>query len=279
VQQDYFGGPPVAGPLPGVARAAVPLGPARRSPSVLVVAVVLLVAVGVVGAVVSQRLTSLPGLVQVTAPAPAADGWAPAWVDDQGGPVRWDPCQPVHYVVNPASMPQHGREDLNEALRRISAVSGLRFVDDGDTDELPRRGRDSYQPERYGERWAPVLVAWVPPDDTDLGLGGGVQGLASTVAVPTAEGGSLVTAQVALDASRRLASGFGPGATDGEVLLHELAHAVGLGHVDDPTQVMYTSTTNSESEFGAGDRAGLQALGAAAGCRPAPPARDLRDPS
>ena len=254
MQSDYFSGPP-AGP-------AAPV-------------LVALAVVAAVAFVAASRVEALPALRQVVEPAPASAGWGPAWVDDRGRPARWDPCVPVRYVVNPAWMPQRGREDLAEALRRISAVSGLRFVDDGDTDEVPRRDRPSYQPERYGERWAPLLVAWVPPSATDLGLGGGVQGLAATVAVPTAEGGALVTAQVVLDADRRLASGFGPGATEGEVLLHELAHAVGLGHVDDPTQVMYYRTTNSESEFGAGDRAGLQALGAAAGCRPAPEARAL----
>jgi hypothetical protein len=256
--------------------------PARRSgssprrgpgPAILAVAVALLAVATVVG-VVASRVEALPELRQVEAPAPASAGWGPAWVDDRGRPVRWDPCEPIRYVVNPAWMPRRGREDLAEALRRISAVSGLGFLDEGDTDELPQRGRPAYQPERYGDRWAPLLVAWVPPSATDLGLGAGVQGLAVTTAVPTASGGSLVTAQVVLDAERRMASGFGPGATEGEVLLHELAHAVGLGHVDDPTQVMYYRTTNSESEFGRGDRAGLRELGAAAGCRPAPRASD-----
>ena len=60
-------------------------------------------------------------------------------------------------------------------------------------------------------------------------------------------------------------------------MLHELAHAVGLGHVDDPTQVMYYRTTNSESQFGAGDRAGLVALGRASGCLQVPPARHVDD--
>jgi hypothetical protein len=271
VQSDYFSGPPAGAPVPVLVARPVP----RSRPRVLLPVLLALAVVAVVALVAASRVEALPGLRQVVEPAPASAGWGPSWVDDRGHPARWDPCVPVRYVVNPGWMPQRGREDLAEALRRISAVSGLRFVDDGDTDELPQRDRPAYQPERYGERWAPLLVAWVPPSATDLGLGDGVQGLASTVAVPTPEGGALVTAQVVLDADRRLASGFGAGATEGEVLLHELAHAIGLGHVDDPTQVMYYRTTNSESEFGAGDRAGLQALGAAAGCRPAPEPRPL----
>lgn len=116
----------------------------------------------------------------------------------------------------------------------------------------------------------------MPAASTDLGLGDGVQGLSLSVAVPGKDGASLVSGQVVVDATNRLSPGFGPGTTDGEVLLHELAHAVGLGHVLDPTQVMYPQTTNSESVFGAGDRAGLAAVGAPAGCRPAPEARPLR---
>jgi hypothetical protein len=254
--------------------ASRPRAASRRRPSALLLTVLVTVAgTGALATLAAVRVEALPALQQATGPAPAADGWGPAWTDDTGRPARWNPCRPLGYVVNPAWMPPRGREDLIDALSRITAVSGLRFVDQGDTDEVPRQDRPAYQPERYGERWAPLLVAWVPASATDLGIGGGTQGLASTTAVPTSAGGVIVTAQVALDADRRLASGFGPGATEGEVLLHELAHAVGLGHVDDPTQVMYYRTTNSESQFGAGDRAGLVALGAAAGCLAVPEPR------
>jgi hypothetical protein len=167
-------------------------------------------------------------------------------------------------------MPAGGREDLTAALARLAKASGLSFVDDGDTDELPSAERAAYQPTRYGKRWAPLLIAWVPAADTDLGLGGGVAGVTVAVAIPGPKGGSIVSGQVALDADHRMLAGFGPGATQGEVFLHELAHAVGLGHVLDPTQVMYPQTTNSESQYGAGDRAGLAALGRPAGCHPAP---------
>jgi hypothetical protein len=158
----------------------------------------------------------------------------------------------------------------------LSRASGLVFVDDGDTDELPSRTRSAYQPERYGKRWAPVLLGWVQSSQSDLGVGDGVQGVAVAVAVSGRDGGSIVAAQVALDGDNRLPPGFGPGATEGEVLLHELAHAVGLGHVLDATQVMYPETTNSESQYGAGDRAGLAALGKASGCHPAPAPYALR---
>lgn len=250
--------------------------PARRRDSLLLGALVLVLAVvAVVGVRGSARDAAVGQVFAAEQPAPAVDGWGPTYVDEQGRPARWDPCRPIPYVVQAGWIPDAGRADLAEALRRLSEASGLTFLDEGDTEELPSSTRAAYQPGRYGERWAPLLVGWVPADRTDLGIGGGVQGIAVAVAVPGRDGASIVSGQVVLDAGNRLSPGFGAGTTDGEVLLHELAHAVGLGHVLDPTQVMYPQTTSSESVFGAGDRAGLAALGAPAGCLPAPAARAL----
>ena len=251
---------------------------ARSRVPVVCVLVLVLTAVVTAGAVATSRVraAAVGTVVAVEEPAPATAGWAPAYVDEQGRPARWDPCAPIRYVVQAGWIPDAGRRDLAEALRRLTEASGLQFVAEGDTDELPSRDRAPYQPERYGQRWAPLLIGWVPAASTDLGLGDGTQGVSVTVALPGRGAPHLVSGQVALDATNRVASGFGPGTTDGEVLLHELAHAVGLGHVLDATQVMYPQTTSSESQFGAGDRAGLAALGAPAGCHPAPQARPLR---
>lgn len=260
------------------AAAVIPVPPAPpappRRPVVLGLGLALLLVAGA-GTVAVRRVqaAAVGQVLAVDTVAPAATGWGPTYVDEQGRPARWDPCRPIPYVVQAGWIPDAGRADLAEALRRLSEASGLRFLDEGDTAELPSTSRAAYQPERYGDRWAPLLIGWVPAGSTDLGLGGGTQGISLAVAVPGRDGASIVSGQVVLDATHRLASGFGPGTTDGEVLLHELAHAVGLGHVDDPTQVMYPQTTSSESVFGAGDRAGLAAVGAPAGCRPAPQAR------
>ena len=263
--------PPAAGLRPTPPPVLVPPPHRRRSRGLLVASVVLALALagGMVAA--TQGSAGEDGVVlPVTEPAPLADGWGPTHVDETGRPARWDPCQPIPYVVQARWIPDAGRADLAEALRRLSEATGLRFVDEGDTDELPSADRSPYQPDRYGKRWAPLLIGWVPLAQTDLQLPPDVQGVSIAEVVASSGGPSIVSGQVVLDAERRLASGFGPGTTDGEVLLHELAHAIGLGHVLDPTQVMYPQTTNSESVFGAGDRAGLRALGAEAGCHPAP---------
>lgn len=270
----YFASAPAVPAAPAGTGSA----PSRRAGLVLGCVVLLGAATVAATAVLADRATErvpLRPLRAVTEPAPAAQGWAPSFVDAAGRPARWDPCAPIRVAVRAAHLPPTGRTDLAEALRRISAASGLQFVDEGLTDEVPSAQREAYQPERYGERWAPLLVGWALPQEVGHRVGKGVAGLASVVALPVPDGGSIVTAQVVLDASRRLASGFGPGATQGEVLLHELAHAIGLGHVDDQTQVMNPAATSGESAFGSGDRAGLAALGSAAGCQPPPAPRRL----
>ncbi len=69
-----------------------------------------------------------------------------------GRPVTYDPCRPIHYVVNPTGMPDGGLELVRMAVREISAASGLAFAEDGVTLESLVEGRKARQPERYGDR-------------------------------------------------------------------------------------------------------------------------------
>jgi hypothetical protein len=177
-------------------------------------------------------------------------------------PVAYDPCRPIHYVVNDAFAPAGSEGLVDAAVARISAATGLQFTYDGRTYELPSDEREPFQPERYGNRWAPVLIAWSGPGadaqlaDDVSGRGGSTTAVADGVV-------AYVTGAVRLDAAqlgRVLASAGGQAMTQG-VIEHELGHVVGLAHVDDATQLMFPATQQGVSDFAAGDLAGLAALG------------------
>jgi hypothetical protein len=180
-----------------------------------------------------------------------------------GSPVTFDPCRPVHLTVNPAHEPTGGRDLLLEALGELSAATGLQFVMDGETTEVMDSRRASYQPDRYGDRWAPVLVTWDSPAANPL-LAGDVLGRAGLQAFTGSSDDSTrwVTAQAvfnapALDAQMR----HGRDQDAKAVLLHELAHVVGLDHVTDPYQVMFDTNAYPLPSYRAGDRRGLAELG------------------
>lgn len=184
--------------------------------------------------------------------------------DDGVTPVAYDPCRPVHYVVRPDGAPPGGAELVAEAFAHVSKLTGLRFVDDGPTDEAPSDDRDPYLPGRYGRRWAPVLVTWTTPDETP-GLAGTMLGQAGS---SWFQHGGLpmvyVSGSIELDGPE-LTGLLEDGGRDvvRAVVLHEIGHLVGLGHVDDPAELMY-DWQNETVEFGAGDRTGLARLGTGA---------------
>jgi hypothetical protein len=194
-----------------------------------------------------------------------------------GQPVRWDPCSPIDVVVAPDGVPPGGLDDLEEAVERLRRATGLDLRVTGTTEERPSGARLPYQPERYGERWAPVLVAWGPPHEDGVPL----RDIDRGVGIPVALGGSgarsYITGQVVLNADRDdLVAGFADRATSwGATVLHELAHVLGLDHVDDPEALMYRFPGEGPIRFAPGDLAGLRAIGATDGCLDVPTPRPV----
>lgn len=176
--------------------------------------------------------------------------------------AAYDPCRPIHYVIRPDSAPAGSADLIHEAVGKVSAATGLQFVYDGPTSEAPAHPRESYQPDAYGKRWAPVLIAWSSPAENPE-LAGNVAGLGgSTMINATDSPYVLVAGQIELDApalTRILAGPSGPEHVQA-VVMHEFGHVLGLAHVDDPDQLMYGGP-NNVTELGDGDRAGLALVG------------------
>jgi hypothetical protein len=200
-----------------------------------------------------------------TPPQPPAGigGYAFSMTHEDGSPVAFDPCRPIHFVVRPDGQPQGGRELLTSAFSALSAATGLQFVDDGDTNEAPLETRAPYQRDRYGDRWAPVLVVWSSPAETSM-LADGVLGRAGPDSFGTGDDASvrLVSGLAVFNGGalgQQLASGDASKARS--VLLHELGHLVGLAHVPDPYQVMFDTNAYPLPTYRAGDLRGLELLG------------------
>jgi hypothetical protein len=181
--------------------------------------------------------------------------------NDSRRPVAFDPCRPVHYVVNPAGEPPDGQRLIAQAIARLHEATGLRFVADGATDEPPSKDRTAYEPDRYHDRWAPVLVAWADQQSFPP-LAGYVIGVGSPTAVGTSDGDlAYVSGQVVLDREDLDPAVLADRGEAKAVILHELGHLVGLDHTSDATQLMYSEAQFNVQDYASGDLRGLAKLG------------------
>ena len=237
--------------------------PTRRSYWPVVVAAILVVAVAI--AFGANALVSVAPSVFRSAGDPDAYAFLHTQPDSRE-PVRYDPCSPIRYAINPEMAPVGAIEDLEEAIAMFEEAMAVDFVFDGYTDEVPSRERPIEQPEPDRKGWPPVLIAWVPPEQL-LQPDDQAVGAAGSAYVENRHGEFVyVTGAVTFNAEAKLLTGFELGDSWGDVALHELGHLVGLAHVEDDNQVMYPDVTAGEARLGAGDLAGLKRLGRGSGC-------------
>ena len=186
--------------------------------------------------------------------------------NDQPGapavPVAWDPCRPIHFVVNPAGAPPDGAPLIRAAIARLQTATGLHFVNDGPTKEKTSKNRKPYQPARYNStRWAPVLFGW--SDETaSPSLAGYIAGVAQPDAVYASRDRLVyVTGQVTLDRQQLSPARVPDRGVVRAIILHELGHLVGLDHTSDRGQIMFSEAEFNVRDYAPGDLRGLARLG------------------
>ena len=210
------------------------------------------------------------------------------WTDPNGKQhrIRWNPCQPsVTFAVNPrlAGKTTAARNaavaDVREAFRRVSNRSGIDFRYAGRTTEIPRNTSGGSWSDR--QRAAEIVVSWVDQSRaktrTDLmsnsgsGYGSGVGGWMMRAWTDSAGKWHAAIGRgfVVLNSGHNsiYKDGYGSGTTRGALLLHEIGHATGLGHVGTTRELMYPTMINREyTMYKDGDRAGLKKVGRPLGC-------------
>ena len=217
-------------------------------------------------ATVATTAASTPGHVLRVGPAYRPAGSTAAWAPfSRSVRYRLDPCAIVGYRVNLAQAPAGALADVKAAFARVARASGLRFRYRGTTTSMPPSGR----------RWptdATLVVGWARPHQTSWKMSGSILGFGGPVLWRSADDASGAVRRIArggvlIDSTERLGRGFGKGDLRGKVILHEIGHAIGLGHVSSTAQRMkHVITRGSTSAWGAGDLTGMRRVGLLRGC-------------
>ena len=235
----------------------------------------------VVAVAATLILAAAPVLVAAPSGAAAAPARATYRLDYQPLPngtkavMRWNPCRAHTYKVNLASVPSKSKKamlaETHAAMRLLAAKTGMSFKYKGATREVPRNGSSTKQS-------ADIVIAYTTPSKTNYSLSGPTAGMGGYSGI--SKGGNVggkTTYTTAItkgflvvdtpDALQYFEAGFGKGARRGNLLLHELGHVVGLGHVNNGALLMNPAVTSlTPNGYAAGDRAGLAKVGRRAGC-------------
>lgn len=151
-----------------------------------------------------------------------------------GKPVLWKSCSTIKYVVS-EDISAAELATLKKAFAIESEITGHKFQFLG---KVKDQASNKWASKKYaGLEYSPVLITWTD-GKSDL-LNGLTAG--GTLANPTrGENPELVTGSIAFDRSiyNTLNPGFGSGNSQGNLVLHEIGHLMGLDHSNGKSDLM-----------------------------------------
>lgn len=210
-------------------------------------------------AVIGATATLLPVSPAVSATTHA---WTP---EDPSFPFRWAPCQSIPYRINLDGTPHRNVTVVKAALQQIAAATGFRFVYVGGSDAVPyARGSSTLDQVPAGG----LTIAWASPRQVPA-LAGNVIGIGGPGASYRRVGTDwqIDSGAVVIDRTAQLTTRTVDGPSLISLMLHEIGHAMGLGHSRSKKDVMYEGLGRwSRPRLGPGDRAGLHELGTSSPC-------------
>jgi len=181
-------------------------------------------------------------------------------------PVRWNPCQVIHWRFRTTGAPSGALRMVQQAVARVAYFTGTKWHYDGPTTAVPT---SKWLPTSTSTI-RPVLIGWTDARYSDLlrNQPASVLGVTRNAYFrATVDGTSLAAWKagvIALDRTNRLPL---TGAVSWRsTMLHELAHLMGLDHVGTRSQMMYPVLQRNLTDLQAGDRSGLYRVGRSAGC-------------
>lgn len=210
----------------------------------------------------STTSATAPTSVSVNFPAQDdATAYAFRTTQPDGTPLVRDACRPLTYYLAEEHMPAHGEEMAKSAFAEISKHSGL-TINFGGYDVWRKGSAAAKDKQNIYVQWYPNFENRDPAGPRDS------LGFAQTTSLRNTKTGyrELLAARISLNLSATppFDPDLFPDYVDAwykQTLLHEIGHVLGLDHVDDPGQVMHDYGNFREGGLGAGDIAGLAAIG------------------